>query len=89
MDDITKILEALPHADGGEWKIRKTVDDSGDYPFPTYDIMAVYPYGPQGIGCAFQQPYNAILFAGAKTLAEEVIRLRKLLYAKGIEDKKE
>lgn len=23
---------------GGDWKVRKTVDDSGDYEFPTYDI---------------------------------------------------
>jgi hypothetical protein len=73
---IDDILDAATHATGGEWRIRKAVDESGDYPFPTYDILAVFPYGPQGIGTAHQDPYNAILFAGAKQLAVEVKRLR-------------
>ena len=74
--DIDNLLEAAKNATGGDWRVRKTVDESGDYPFPTYDILAVYPYGPQGIACAYQNPYNAMMFAAAPILAEEVKRQR-------------
>lgn len=85
--DVDKILEASEKADKGDWRIRKTVDESGDYPFPTYDIIAVYEYGPKGIGSAYQDPYNAIMFFGAPVLAEEVKRLRRELkeYQDGFE----
>ena len=73
---VEGILQAAAKAGGGQWAVRKTVDDSGDYPFPTYDIITISPYGPEGIGTAFQNPYNAILFSGAKVLAGEVVRLR-------------
>jgi hypothetical protein len=53
---------------GGQWLIRKTVDDSGDYEVPTYDILAVYEYGPEGIGTANSNPYNARLFSCSKEL---------------------
>ena len=59
----------------GEWKIRKTVDNSGDHPFPTYDIIAVFDYGPQGIGTAYQNPFNARLFAMSKDMLEILIKL--------------
>ena len=62
---------------GGEWKVRKTVDESGDYPFPTYDIIALFEYGPQGIGTADQQPYNALLFAASPKLLAALIELHK------------
>lgn len=77
-EKINIILEAYDAANinGGEWCVRKTVDESGDRPFPTYDILSVHSYGPEGIGTAYQNPYNAILFSGAKLLAEEVKRLR-------------
>lgn len=73
---IDDILDAYAKSFPGEWAVRKTVDDSGDYEFPTYDIVSIMPYGPRQIGTAFQEPYNAIMFAGAKQLAEEVKRLR-------------
>ena len=57
----------------GEWKIRKTVDESGDYPFPTYDILAIHEYGPEGIGTAYQNPYNARLFSCSKEMLEVLI----------------
>jgi hypothetical protein len=57
----------------GEWKVRTTVDDSGDYPFPTYDIISIFPWGPQGLGTADQNPYNAKLFAGSSRLLKIVI----------------
>lgn len=73
---IDDILEAATKATGGEWRIRKTVDDSGDYPYPTYDILAVFDWGPNGIGTTYDNPWNAMLFAGAPQLAAEVRRLR-------------
>lgn len=73
---IDQILDASNDATSGDWFVRKTVDTSGDYDFPTYDILSLHHYGPEGIGTAHQNPYNAILFSGAKLLAEEVKRLR-------------
>lgn len=73
LDDI---LTASDKATGGMWIVKKTVDNSGDYPFPSYTVLALFDYGPQGIGEAYQNPYNAILFSGAKRLAEEVKALR-------------
>jgi len=55
---------------GGDWKIRKTVDETGDYPFPTYDILAVFEYGPSCIGTTYQHPYNAKLFACAPKMLD-------------------
>jgi hypothetical protein len=86
---IEDILDAATKAQGGEWAVRKTVDETGDYPFPTYEVIAIFPYGPEGIASAYQNPYNAILFAGAKILAEkvseyktEIMKLRADLTAK-------
>lgn len=76
MISVDDIIEASKKASTGEWRIRKTVDDTGDYPFPTYDIISIHEYGPEGIGTAFQNPYNAILFAGSAMLVDEILRLR-------------
>lgn len=54
----------------GPWKVRKVVDNSGDYPFPNYDILALLDYGPQGIADAYNNPYNARLIAAAPALLE-------------------
>ena len=70
-------MSNLKHT-GGKWVIRKTVDTSGDYPFPTYDILAVFEYGPQGIGSAYQHPYNALLFASASEMLKVLINLYKI-----------
>lgn len=93
LDDI---LAAAEEARGGDWIVRKTVDDSGDYPCPTYEVLAVFPYGPEGIGCAYQNPYNAILFAGAKQLAQavrdqkmEIMALRAKIESLDHKDKQE
>jgi hypothetical protein len=62
----------------GNWIVRKTVDDSGDYPFPTYDILAIHEYGPEGIGSADQNPYNALLFATSKNMFELLMEIEAL-----------
>jgi hypothetical protein len=68
-----RIMQKLKHT-GGEWRVRKTVDESGDYPFPTYDILAVHEWGPMGIACADQNPYNARLMATAPELLIELLK---------------
>lgn len=74
---IEAAIAALEKATPGEWTIRKRVDNSGDYPFPDYDILAVAEWGPQGVAEAHQNPFNAALIAAAPDLVDEVIRLRK------------
>ena len=59
---------------GGNWIVRKTVDNSGDYPFPCYDILALHDYGPEGIAEAYQNPYNAKLIACAPDFIEDKIK---------------
>ena len=68
-----RIKQKLNHT-SGEWIIRKTVDESGDYPFPTYDILAVHEYGPECIACTYQNPYNARLMATASELLIELLK---------------
>jgi hypothetical protein len=58
----------------GDWIVRKTVDETGDYPFPTYDILAVHEWGPECIACAFQNPNNARLVAAAPELLIELLK---------------
>lgn len=55
---------------GGRWVVRKVVDESGDYPFPNYDVLAIFDYGPQGVADAYQNPFNARLIAAAPALLE-------------------
>lgn len=69
-------MSKLQHTQG-DWKIRKTVDESGDYPFPTYDILAVHEWGPESVACAFQNPYNARLIAAAPEMLEELTTIFK------------
>ncbi len=57
----------------GKWIVRKTVDNSGDYPFPTYDVLSIHDYGPEGIACAYQNPYNARLMAGSPEMLKALI----------------
>jgi hypothetical protein len=59
----------------GEWMVRKTVDTSGDYPFPTYDIIAVHTWGPEGIACAYQNPFNAVLMSKSPEMLEVLERI--------------
>lgn len=65
-------MSKLQHTPG-EWRIRKTVDESGDYPFPTYDILAIKEYGPEGVACAYN-PYNARLIAAAPEMLIELLK---------------
>ena len=74
-------MSKLQHTQG-DWRIRKTVDESGDYPFPTYDILAVHEWGPECVACAFQHPYNARLIATAPEMLEVLIEQYKWLYSK-------
>ena len=69
-------MSKLQHTQG-DWRIRKTVDESGDYPFPTYDILAVHEWGPECVACAFQNPYNARLIAAAPEMLEELTTIFK------------
>jgi hypothetical protein len=69
---VEEAIKALETVDKGQWIVRKTVDESGDYPLPTYDILSIYPYGPSLIGSADSNPQAAILFSSSKLLAEKV-----------------
>lgn len=63
---------ALAECEGhtpGVWKVRKTIDNSGDYPVPDYDVLALMEFGPQGVADAWQNPRNANLIALAPALA--------------------
>jgi hypothetical protein len=62
---------------GGEWRVRTTVDESGDYPFPEYNIIAIHKWGPEGVACAYQNPYNARLIASAPEMLETLIKVNK------------
>lgn len=64
----------------GSWRTRKTVDESGDCPFPTYDILAVHEWGPECVACAFQNPYNARLIAAAPEMLKELIKIYTTMY---------
>jgi hypothetical protein len=64
-------MSKLKHTHG-KWKIRTTIDDSGDYPFPTYDILAIHDYGPEGVSTAYQNPYNARLIAAAPEMLDGI-----------------
>jgi hypothetical protein len=61
-----------------EWRVRKTVDETGDYPFPTYDILAIHEWGPEAVACAYQNPNNARLIAVAPDMLEALIRCYKI-----------
>lgn len=74
---INTAIAARSQTTPGEWTIRKRVDNSGDYPFPDYDILAVAEWGPQGVAEAHQNPFNAALIAAAPDLVDEVVKLRK------------
>jgi len=64
----------------GKWKVRKTVDNSGDYPVPTYDIIAIHEWGPEGVADVYQNPFNANLIAAAPDMLEAMIHMIKLGY---------
>jgi hypothetical protein len=69
-----------------EWVIRKTVDESGDYPFPTYDILEINKWGPRGIGTAYQDPNVARMFASSVDMLSMLSRIRNVLYTPKSED---
>jgi len=60
----------------GDWKVNHKVDDSGDYPCHEFEIISVKPYGPEGIGTAYSNPYNAVLFSKSKEMYELLLKLR-------------
>lgn len=61
----------------GKWIVRKTVDNSGDYPVPTYDILSIQDWGPRSIAYADQDPFNANLMAASPDLLEALIKCYK------------
>lgn len=61
----------------GEWVVNKKVDESGDYAFPTYDILSILTYGPELIGSGNQNPFVAELFANSRKMAMEILKLRQ------------
>ena len=54
----------------GKWTVRKTVDETGDYPFPTYEVLAIHKYGPECVACAFQNPKVANAIAAIPAMLE-------------------
>lgn len=57
----------------GNWIVRKTIDSSGDHPFPEYSILSIQPWGPTGIACVYQNPFNAQLMASSLEMLEVLI----------------
>lgn len=78
-------MSKLKHIQG-EWRVRKAVDETGDYPFPTYDILAIHEWGPECIACAFQNPNNARLIAAAPEMLEALIEFLKFNGAQNTEE---
>jgi hypothetical protein len=64
----------------GEWKVRKIVDDSGDYITASYDVMAHYAWGDKCICSDLDNPYDAMLFAMGPELISEIEKLRLAVY---------
>ena len=64
----------------GELRIRKKVDDSGDYKYSTYDIMAHYPWGDRGIVYEMDNPNDAMLFCASPELLEALIQSMDNVY---------
>ena len=64
----------------GQWRVRKKLDDSGDYTIATYDIMAHYEWGDKGICYDIENPHDALLFSSGPELLEEIERLRFAVY---------
>lgn len=52
----------------GEWRVRTTVDETGDYPFATYDVIAIRPWGAEGVGTGYQNLPNALIQAAAPAM---------------------
>jgi hypothetical protein len=78
--ELNDLSAALAECEGftpGEWIVRKRVDESGDYPYPEYTILAVFEWGPIGVADAYQNPLNARLIALAPRLAAAYRELRE------------
>lgn len=73
MIDLTKFKEHT----SGTWRLRKVIDDSGDYTIARYDVMATYPWGDKGICYSIENPYDAMLFAAGPDLIAEIEVLRE------------
>lgn len=69
----------------GPWRVRTTIDTSGDYDFPTYDILAIHEWGPEGISTAFQNPHNANLISSSIDLYHALLKAIEICDGEGYE----
>lgn len=65
-------LEQFKNRTPGEMLIRKTTDDSGDYVVYHYDILAKFDWGHRCLCEGIENPYDAMLWAAAPDLIEEL-----------------
>ena len=63
----------------GEFKVNTKIDDSGDYEYKTYDILACFPWGVRGVVYEMYNPIEARLFCAAPEMLEALIECRNEL----------
>jgi len=61
----------------GEFRIRKCIDDSGDYERHTYDILDCYPWGSNCITGDIAHPEHARVFATSPKVIASLIKLMR------------
>ena len=69
-------LSQFEHITATDLKVRQMTDDSGDYTVRTYDIFAHHPWGDRSIVYGLENPHDAMLFATAPAMIDEIRALR-------------
>jgi hypothetical protein len=72
MIDLTQFDKITSH----NLKIRKIVDNTGDYEIATYQLFAHYEWGDKIIVGGIENPNDAILFVSATWMITEITELR-------------
>ena len=75
-------IEIFENMSKGKFIVRKTVDESGDYPLTIYSIVQHFSWGDRILVEEIENPYDAFLFAKASSLLKEVLDLRKKVIKK-------
>jgi len=73
MIDLTK-FEGITSK---KYLVRHTEDDSGDHTLHAYDVVAVMKWGTRTICECIDNPNDAIMFASAPLMVQEIIELRE------------